>query len=76
MAVQYTTVEVWVCVDSDGDYRVSCDEDGAVTAYNEDVGGTGGRRLVKVTVTVPLPTVIELAGEVTVDESGTELKAS
>lgn len=76
MAVQYTTVEVWVCVDSDGDYRVGCDEDGAVTAYDEEVGGTDGRRMVKLTVKVPLPTVIELAGEVTCDESETGLKVA
>ena len=78
MATNYTTVEVWVCVDGDGDFGIGRDADAACTNYDDEVGGGTdcGRRMVKLTVKVPLPTVIELSGEVAADEEAGELKVA
>ena len=66
-----TECEAWVCVDAEGQYAVGTDADSAREAYETDVGelqGTDGFRLVKVTVKVPLPVVIEAAAQVAEDE--------
>jgi hypothetical protein len=60
------TVDAWLCIDSDGDYGVGKDETSAREAYENDVqplSDANGFRLVKVSVTVPLPEVIELEVE-------------
>jgi hypothetical protein len=75
MPAKFKTLEVWVAVDADGDYECGVDEDAATERFDENVGGTGGRRLVKLTVKVPLPTVIELTGEVEADPEPGELRA-
>ena len=71
MATTYKTVEVWVVIDSDGDYDVGPDRESADERYTEtiaDFGHAAGIRRVKVTVTVPLPTVIEVEAECEGDE--------
>lgn len=76
MATQYATVEVWVMVDAAGDYVAHSDADSLAEVWEErigDVKDAEGFRRVKLTVKVPLPTVIELAGEVTADEAGAGL---
>jgi tRNA(Ile)-lysidine synthase len=45
-------------------------EEEARDAYEERIGGTAARRLVRVTVSVPLPTPAELYGTVPDDEAG------
>ena len=60
------TVDAWLCIDSDGDYGVGKDEASARESYENDVqplADANGFRLVKVSVTVPLPEVIELEVE-------------
>ena len=76
MAVEYTTVEEWVLVDSDGNYVVRADDSDLTEAYEEahqPIGEAGGTRRVKLTVKVPLPTPIELCGEVECEESASAL---
>jgi hypothetical protein len=74
MATQYAEVEVWVVVDQDGDYECAPSQSDAEERFTDNVSEQPeGKRLVKLTVKVPLPTVIELAGEVTADESGAGL---
>ena len=66
-----TTLEVWVLVDANGDYAASDDADHVRERYGENIGELAeadGFRLVKVTVAVPLPKVIEAAAEVADDE--------
>lgn len=72
MATQYTTIEVWVTVDADGDYECGPDAAVADERFEEnisDLTGTNGLRRVKLSVTLPLPKVIEIAAEVTADEA-------
>ncbi len=79
MATQHAEIEVWVLVDSDGDYETATTEETARERFEENVGNLNeraGSRLVKLTVKVPLPTVIELAGEVMCEESETALKVA
>ena len=60
-------VEVFVLVDAAGDYAVGNSPEAAREKYGEDVGpleDTDGFRLVKVLLNVPLPEVVELAGDV------------
>lgn len=59
-----TTVEVWVAVDEDGGYVVGSSREDAV----ESADAEKGYRLVKATLTVPVPEVIELTADVSSDE--------
>ena len=64
MAQQQTCeVEVFVVVDENGDYAVAKDADELGTAYDNDIGGDTGlaRRVLKLTVSVPLPQTVESA---------------
>lgn len=74
MAVKTCQVEVWVVVASTGDYEVGRDADAAEERYADDIGGNECRRMVKVTLTVPLPVAVELTGVVPEESSeGAEL---
>ena len=76
MATTYKTVDVWVVVDEDGDYDCGVDAGLAAENYANNImtpDGTKGMRVVKLSVRVPLPTPIELTGEVVSDESGAGL---
>lgn len=67
-----TTCEVWLCVDSCGDYGVGPDAEGARANYEETVQAlcdADGFRLVKVSVAVPLPQPVELVGEASDEET-------
>ena len=56
-------VEVWVVVDANGDYAVAKDAESANTAFDEDIGrGEACTRMVKITLTVPVPKPVELVG--------------
>jgi hypothetical protein len=59
--------ELVLIVDANGDYAVGKDFDGAKEQYENDVGELsaceGGFRVVRVTVGVPLPEVVELTGD-------------
>lgn len=71
MAQQTCEVELWVCVDSNGDYSVAKTDSDARENYESEVqnlADTEGHRMVKVTLTVPLPEVVELTGTVPADE--------
>jgi hypothetical protein len=67
---EYATVGVWVVVDAPGDHAVGADEDAALEAYEENVGGHRPRRVVKVTLRVPLPRPRELAATLPDDQPG------
>lgn len=63
--------EVWILVDENGDYVAHHDAGSLSDLYDEQIGcdrDTTGIRFVKLTVKVPTPEVIELAGEVTAKE--------
>ncbi len=79
MAVLMQEVEVWVLIDSNGDYVASDDADLLNERYEErvqEVSAAEGTRRIKITLKVPLPAVIELTGTVaTVEEPG-ELTAA
>jgi hypothetical protein len=59
--------ELVLIVDSCGDYAAGKDFDGAKEAYENDIGELsaceGGFRVVRLTVGVPLPEVVELTGD-------------
>jgi len=72
MAQQTCECECWICVDAEGQYAVGSDEASAREKYTEDVGDLSevdGFRLVKVSLTVPLPKPIELSGVVAAEET-------
>ena len=74
MATVYATVRVVVVVDENGGYAAGADEDGAVTAYGEQIQcpeDAAGLRQVVLSVRVPLPTPIELSAEVSCEETAT-----
>lgn len=53
-------VEVWLVVDAPGDYGVGRTEEQALENYEDNIGGNSPRRVVKLTLTVPLPRVQEV----------------
>lgn len=76
MKTPTATCEIFVCIDSEGQYAVGTDADLARQAYEEDVGCLNeqdGFRLVKVTLTVPLPKAVELTGTVPSDDTDATL---
>ena len=78
MATEYTTVELFVKVNESGEYDCGSTAEEAGERFEENIGTDNetGYRLVKLTVKVPLPKPLELTGEVTVDESESELKVA
>ena len=59
-----TTIEVYILVDACGDVAFASDEATARENYENDIGplsDTDGFRIVKVSVNVPLPELIELS---------------
>ncbi len=76
MATAMKAVEVWVLIDDDGNYVASDDADLLNERYEEtvqEVNVAAGTRRVKITLKVPLPTQIEVTGEVAVTEEVGEL---
>ena len=73
-----TTVEVWVLVDAVGDVEIGRDEDEVNTRWEDNIGtGGGNRRMVRVTLTVPLPRVQELTAVIpAVDDEPAELRVA
>ena len=69
-------VEIWVCVDANGDYAVGTDAAACEERFAEDVGTDPevGRRVVRVVLKVPTPAVPTLTGTVPA-EGGAELVA-
>lgn len=59
-------LEVWVLVDENGDYVASSSEISLAEIYDDQIGGGNdlGRRLIKIKLTVPLPSPITLTGVV------------
>lgn len=58
--------EVFLVIDQAGDYAVGNSAEAAREKYEEDIGALNaaeGFRIVKLLVRVPLPEVVELAGE-------------
>lgn len=77
MANGFTSVEVWVLVDDQGEYAIGVDEEQAIERYDEDFQGSAScRRAVKVTLTIPTPKPIEVKGELPEESAaGCELRA-
>jgi len=69
----WVLVEMVAKVDDGGDYGVGRDEDEAVKGYEDDIGGTGASRFVKVAVWVELPKTATLNGEAPLVGQGAEL---
>lgn len=59
-------VEFLVLIDGDGNVETGTDYDEVMERWRENVGDSevGPRRLVKVVLTIPLPTAAEIKGEV------------
>lgn len=59
------SIDIWVLMDAQGDYGVGRDEDDVHNNYTDNVGDMpSGTRLIKVKLSVPLPSVVEMTGDV------------
>ena len=79
MAVQFCDVEVFVLVNSEGEYVAHESEDSLAEVYGERIGELSeaeGTRRIRVTVKVPLPKPIELTGAVVAVEEEAALKVA
>lgn len=50
-----TPCEVFVCINSYGDFAIGTDADAAREAYDSEIGGDGVRRVYAITLHVPTP---------------------
>lgn len=58
-------VELWICLDSNGDFAIGLDADSARTSYEETIGPLAecdGFRLLKLALIAPVPEPICLTG--------------
>lgn len=71
----FKKVEVVVVVDADGEYAVGVDADDAGNNYDAsyDTSVQIPRRLVRITLNVPLPQVVELEAEIPEEPATGEL---
>jgi hypothetical protein len=72
----FTTVEVWVLVNDQGEYDVGPCDVSCQERFDENCSTGGARRLVKVTLNVPTPKAVELVGTVPAESEGGELKVA
>jgi hypothetical protein len=72
-------VEVWVMVDEEGQSVVCGDKDKLQERWEEEVGdfdpGTA-KRLIRATIRVPMPCVVELEAEIAAEPGAAELKVA
>jgi phosphoenolpyruvate carboxylase len=68
-------VEVFVMVDENGDYVATHIAERLTDLYEEDVNDDHGlgRRVIRITIKVPLPEIVDLKGEVPVEAEPTGL---
>jgi hypothetical protein len=51
------SIEIWIVMDADGDFAVDGDESVAKDLFDENIGGSGPRRIVKLKVLMSPPAV-------------------
>lgn len=68
------TIDVFIAMDSDGDYRTGVDMDEAIQDYVDNIGGNLPLRVVKLNVTMAKPDVTEVDVKVP-DAAGEVVKA-
>jgi hypothetical protein len=54
-------VEIWITVDEEGDHEVASNQSDAEELFADNTGGNRPRHTIKLSLTVPLPKVIEVA---------------
>jgi hypothetical protein len=67
------TCEIYLVINEDGDYEVGPDYDTAIDAFENSHGGSGPRRIVKLTAKIT-PPQIEDGGEIDVPDEAGETK--
>jgi hypothetical protein len=74
---KFIEVKAWVIVDGDENHVVGESQEAVTEKYGDEVGDDHStpRRTICVTLTVPVPEVVRLAGEVAADPEPGELKA-
>lgn len=68
---EYTTCEIFLCIDANGDYAVGPSEEQAIEAYENEIGGGLARIIRRLVVKAPRPEVVQ-SGEVTLPEAPTQ----
>lgn len=74
---EIVTAELWVLVDERGNYVCHVEQQKLTDQYEKDVGGLDAgtaSRLLRITVTLPKPRPVQLAGEVAAEHSVAELR--
>ena len=69
-AAETADIEIYVVVDSDGDYEVGINDEEATERYGETISTSLPRRLIKMTITVPLPRAIEVTAAIPEKDDG------
>jgi hypothetical protein len=70
--MERTTCEIFLVVDADGSYEVGPDQDAAQEAFDNNIGGNGPRRVIKITAKLTPPQAIE--AEIDISDEAAETK--
>lgn len=66
-------IEVWIIMDEDGDYAVGGDRDEAIENFDNNIGGSGPRRVVKRTMLMT-PPAVEEGPEIDIPDNAGEIE--
>jgi hypothetical protein len=69
-AANVAEIEIYLVVDTSGDYEVGVNEDDATERFGENIAGDAIRHMIKMTITVPLPRTIEVSAALPEREDG------
>lgn len=73
---RFIDAEVWVMVGEDGQYTAHTDPDQLNERFDDECDGAGNaRRVVKITVRVPLPAPVEVVATVSAEPDGATVTA-
>lgn len=71
-------IEIYIVVDEDGDYELGKEQDEATERYDENISSLQAKHVIKMTVQVPAPRIIEVAAALPATQDGSyslEIKA-
>lgn len=64
-----TEIEIWTVIDGEGQAEVGMSEDDCLERYDNEIGGSLARRVVKMMLMIQPPKAIEVSGAIP-DEGG------
>ena len=75
MTMDFKEIEVWVMLDTAGDYVTATNDEALADQWESDIGGVPvGSRVFKILLKVEMPPVVELSATVPANQGKVEMK--